>query len=80
LRLNDRMAAPRIVTCPGCQGPSVYAPSNRFRPFCSERCKNHDFGAWASEGYRVEATPLPEDSEPDDRTQRPAEGRGQGVT
>jgi endogenous inhibitor of DNA gyrase (YacG/DUF329 family) len=43
----------RIVRCPACSGDSVYAPSNAFRPFCSERCKNHDFGAWASENYRV---------------------------
>jgi endogenous inhibitor of DNA gyrase (YacG/DUF329 family) len=45
----------RTVTCPGCGGPSVYAPENPWRPFCSERCKNHDFGAWASERYRVAA-------------------------
>jgi endogenous inhibitor of DNA gyrase (YacG/DUF329 family) len=24
-----------------------------FRPFCSERCKMIDLGAWASEEYRV---------------------------
>jgi len=43
----------RIVRCPGCGGDSVYAPSNPHRPFCSARCKNNDFGAWASEAYRV---------------------------
>jgi endogenous inhibitor of DNA gyrase (YacG/DUF329 family) len=42
------------VRCPGCAGTSVYAAGNPFRPFCSARCKGHDFGAWASEGYRVE--------------------------
>jgi hypothetical protein len=26
---------------------------NRFRPFCSERCKLIDLGAWASEQYRI---------------------------
>lgn len=46
-------AAPRIVRCPCCGGPSQYTPTNAWRPFCSERCKNHDFGAWASESYRV---------------------------
>ena len=45
----------RIVRCPGCGGDSVYAASNIYRPFCSSRCKNSDFGAWASEGYRVAA-------------------------
>lgn len=45
----------RIVRCPACGGDSVYASSNPSRPFCSVRCKNTDFGAWASEGYRVAA-------------------------
>jgi uncharacterized protein len=53
-------ARPRIVRCPGCAGPSVYAVANPYRPFCSARCKNHDFGAWASEGYRVDAKADPE--------------------
>ena len=56
----------RIVTCPTCGGESVYAPENPFRPFCSERCKNVDFGAWASESYRVEAKPTTEDLDADD--------------
>jgi endogenous inhibitor of DNA gyrase (YacG/DUF329 family) len=41
------------VRCPCCGGPSVYAPANPFRPFCSERCKNMDFGAWASEDFKL---------------------------
>lgn len=48
-------ARPRSVRCPACGGPSVYAPENPYRPFCSERCKLHDLGAWASESFRVEA-------------------------
>ncbi len=53
--------APRIVRCPTCGGDSAYASANAFRPFCSERCKNNDFGAWASENFRV-----PGDAPPDD--------------
>jgi endogenous inhibitor of DNA gyrase (YacG/DUF329 family) len=34
----------------------VFAPQNRWRPFCSERCKLIDLGAWASEQYRVRAS------------------------
>ncbi|MEO8152173.1 MAG: DNA gyrase inhibitor YacG [Rhizobacter sp.] len=49
----------RIVACPACRGDSVYAGSNPFRPFCSERCKNADFGAWATESYRLQARPSP---------------------
>jgi endogenous inhibitor of DNA gyrase (YacG/DUF329 family) len=47
----------RTVRCPACGGPSLYAPENRFRPFCCERCKLHDLGAWASESFRIEAKP-----------------------
>jgi len=53
--------SPKIVACPRCGGKSVYAASNPFRPFCSERCKNIDFGAWASESFRVPDNDLPED-------------------
>jgi endogenous inhibitor of DNA gyrase (YacG/DUF329 family) len=52
-------AKPRLVRCPTCGGDSVYASDNPYRPFCSERCKNVDFGAWASESYRVAAPPPP---------------------
>jgi endogenous inhibitor of DNA gyrase (YacG/DUF329 family) len=56
---------PRIVRCPACRGDSIYAPSNPFRPFCSERCKNMDLGAWASESFRVAEndTASPDDPE-----------------
>lgn len=57
----------REVTCPGCGGPSLYAEANRWRPFCSERCKNHDFGAWASERYRVAEKPAEGEDDTDPR-------------
>lgn len=43
----------RTVRCPACGGDSLYGPSNRWRPFCSERCRHQDLGAWASEQYAV---------------------------
>ena len=52
---------PRLVRCPACGGDSVYAPDNPFRPFCSERCKNMDLGAWASESFRVPGEAPPDD-------------------
>lgn len=58
----------RHVRCPGCGGDSLYAPSNPARPFCSERCKNMDFGAWASESFRVAAPPTGEDLDVDGNT------------
>lgn len=47
----------RTIRCPACGGPSRYASDNAHRPFCSERCRNLDLGAWASESYRVASTP-----------------------
>jgi len=51
----------RIVTCPACRRPTRYATENRYRPFCSARCRGIDLGAWANEDYRVEAKPPIED-------------------
>jgi len=49
------VAATRVKTvrCPACGGASVYATSNPYRPFCGERCKQHDLGAWASEAFKL---------------------------
>lgn len=43
----------RYVACPRCGTQVAWAPESRFRPFCSERCKMADLGAWATEEYRV---------------------------
>jgi uncharacterized protein len=50
----------RLVPCPTCQRPAAYSAANRWRPFCSERCRTVDLGAWASEQFRVPAQPSPE--------------------
>lgn len=42
----------RILKCPTCGKGAKWTPRNPFRPFCSERCKLIDLGAWAS-GQRV---------------------------
>ncbi len=52
-----------IVTCPTC-GKRVEYEGNEFRPFCTERCKLLDFGAWADEEFAIptqEATLTDED-------------------
>ena len=56
MRLSSDAVA-RAVPCPACRGRSLFAPSNPWRPFCSERCAVADLGAWASEAYRVPAAP-----------------------
>lgn len=56
-------AAARIVNCPTCGKPVPWTPASAFRPFCSERCRNIDLGAWAAEEYRVpeQEKPLPDE-------------------
>ena len=38
-----------IRECPQCKTPADLTKSNKFRPFCSERCKLIDLGTWAKE-------------------------------
>ncbi len=59
--MNAPARTPRLVKCPACGGQSVYGPGNPYRPFCCERCKNLDLGAWASESFRVPTEAPPED-------------------
>ncbi len=42
------------VKCPNCSEEAEYE-DNEFRPFCSERCKMIDFGAWADGEYALPA-------------------------
>lgn len=42
----------QVVKCPKC-GKEVAYEGNEYRPFCSERCKLLDFGAWANEQYNL---------------------------
>ena len=57
------MSEPRHVPCPACGEPALFAPANPWRPFCSERCRNVDLGAWASERYRVAAAPAEDEGD-----------------
>lgn len=49
----------RVVACPTCGKSAAWSSANAHRPFCSERCRQIDLGAWAEERYRV-----PDESEP----------------
>lgn len=63
------MAAKQALTvkCPQCGSAVKWASENRWRPFCSERCRQLDLGAWASETYRVPVEAPPDDNEPPQR-------------
>ncbi|MDR1424767.1 MAG: DNA gyrase inhibitor YacG [Azoarcus sp.] len=53
----------RLVRCPQCGRDAEWSEDNPLRPFCSERCKQIDLGAWASDQYRVPTAP--KDGEPE---------------
>jgi endogenous inhibitor of DNA gyrase (YacG/DUF329 family) len=46
------MSAPR-VRCPTCRRELDWSEQFPWRPFCSERCKMVDLGAWFAEERRV---------------------------
>lgn len=50
------------VKCPTCGDKVKWDRESKFRPFCSERCKMIDLGAWASDGYSI-AGPAENDAE-----------------
>jgi len=51
--------------CPTCRAAVAWA-TNPHRPFCSQRCRMIDLGAWAAERYRVPGERVPDDDEPPD--------------
>ncbi|AHI63526.1 DNA gyrase inhibitor YacG [Burkholderia thailandensis] len=63
-----------VVKCPSCGKEVRWTPENRFRPFCSARCKQLDLGAWAAEKYRIGGTDDEAPSE-DDAGNREGDGR-----
>ena len=43
----------RSVSCPQCGRLVAWDTTHPYRPFCSERCRLIDLGAWATENYRI---------------------------
>ncbi len=57
------------IRCPICKQYTTWE-ENPFRPFCSERCKLLDLGAWASEDYKI---PGKKEEEEDEQNKEPDE-------
>ncbi len=47
------------VHCPRCGKKVPWNETQRWRPFCSERCRLIDLGQWANEEHRVAGDDLP---------------------
>jgi endogenous inhibitor of DNA gyrase (YacG/DUF329 family) len=50
-------AAATEVSCPQCGKPVAWLPEEKWRPFCSERCRLIDLGEWLSEEKRIPGEP-----------------------
>jgi endogenous inhibitor of DNA gyrase (YacG/DUF329 family) len=48
---DDHRVSERAARCPICGRPRA----QRYRPFCSARCRDVDLGRWFGEAYRVPA-------------------------
>lgn len=65
------------VKCPTCQREIDWSQAP-FRPFCSERCRLIDLGAWLTEKHAIPGEPAPDealprdDGRPDEPRRRPS--------
>ncbi|MGI9265640.1 MAG: DNA gyrase inhibitor YacG [Gammaproteobacteria bacterium] len=50
------------VNCPNCGIPVVWSDVSEWRPFCSDRCRMIDLGAWFSEERGIPAEEAEEGS------------------
>lgn len=58
---------PRQVKCPRCGVMTEYSDAQPYRPFCSERCQQIDFGAWAAGAYAIPVEDAPSSSDGSER-------------
>ena len=56
--------------CPICGKPAV----QRFKPFCSARCRDRDLAQWFNEGYALPGDPV----DPDDLPREPSHPGSRG--
>jgi endogenous inhibitor of DNA gyrase (YacG/DUF329 family) len=46
---------PATVKCPTCRRAVEWSAESLYRPFCSDRCRLIDLGAWLSEKHAIPA-------------------------
>ncbi|MFO8156448.1 MAG: DNA gyrase inhibitor YacG [Pseudomonadota bacterium] len=65
-----------VVACPTCGKETIFAPDNPDRPFCSERCRLLDLGAWADGRHHIPGEPATFPESGDDVDPDRGEGGG----
>jgi endogenous inhibitor of DNA gyrase (YacG/DUF329 family) len=58
------LMSPKGVKCPTCRREIDWSTSP-FRPFCSERCRLIDLGAWLSEQRSIPGDTGPPEADPE---------------
>ena len=61
------------MTCPNCGTTVVWDENNRWRPFCSERCRLVDLGEWINEEKAIPGEPadVPPEHDPESGESEP---------
>ena len=65
---------PLEVACPQCRKKVVWRQDNPYRPFCCERCRLIDLGAWADGSRRIAGEPAMDETEIDEMVMRAERG------
>jgi len=53
------MSAPARTPCPTCGREVRWTEESPWRPFCSERCRLIDLGAWLGARHAIPGEPAP---------------------
>jgi endogenous inhibitor of DNA gyrase (YacG/DUF329 family) len=64
LQLERERAVAQRLTCPTCRRAIEWSEQFPQRPFCSERCRLIDLGAWLSEQHAIPGDPAAGPSDP----------------
>lgn len=56
--MSNNSAANIVLQCPQCKKPVHWNDKYPHRPFCSIRCQQLDFGAWATEKNVIAGDPI----------------------
>ena len=65
--MTDNKPAPELQ-CPSCKSKVLWNNDYPFRPFCSKRCQQIDFGGWANEDNKIAGSSVYDDMNSDDMT------------
>jgi endogenous inhibitor of DNA gyrase (YacG/DUF329 family) len=58
------------VKCPTCRRPVEWSEASVYRPFCSDRCRLIDLGAWLTEQHKIPDESSAEGAEAEDTQDR----------